>query len=99
MTLEKNSEGWHLDKRVPVSIIAVLVVQLVGGIWTVAQMSGDIKRNAQDIARLERQADIAARAAQTQAVQLGRIEENLIGLRSDLARLTRALEGVAGPVP
>ena len=33
---------WHLDKRVPVSIILVLVFQGVAGLWVFAEMRKDI---------------------------------------------------------
>jgi sensor domain CHASE-containing protein len=87
-----SDAGWHLDKRVPVSIIGVLFAQLVGGIWMAAQMNGDIKRNASDIARVERSVEIITNASQTQAIQLGRIEEQVSGLRGDIHRVLRVLE-------
>jgi sensor domain CHASE-containing protein len=87
-----SDTGWHLDKRVPVSIIGVLFAQLVGGIWMAAQMNGDIKRNASDIARVERSVEIITNASQTQAIQLGRIEEQVSGLRGDIHRVLRVLE-------
>lgn len=34
--------GWHLDKRVPVSIILVLLTQGVAGLWIIAEMRKDI---------------------------------------------------------
>jgi len=85
--------GWHLDKRVPVSIIVVLIAQLAGGIWMAAQMNGDIKRNTSDIARVERSVEVMAASTQMQAVQLGRIEEQVSGLRNDIQRVLRVLEG------
>lgn len=33
---------WHLDKRVPVSIILVLIFQGVAGLWVFAEMRKDI---------------------------------------------------------
>ena len=33
---------WHLDKRVPVSIILVLIFQGVAGLWVFAEMRNDI---------------------------------------------------------
>jgi hypothetical protein len=85
--------GWHLDKRVPVSIIVVLIAQLAGGIWMAAQMNSDIKRNTSDIARVERSVEVMAASTQMQAVQLGRIEEQVSGLRNDIQRVLRVLEG------
>lgn len=36
------TDGWHLDKRVPVSIILVLISQFVAGLWVIADMRKDI---------------------------------------------------------
>jgi cell division protein FtsB len=80
------SDGWHLDRRVPVSIIAVLVLQLVGGLWFAFQLRADTDVNSRDIARLERAMELNALSSHQQAVQLGRIEEQISGLRSDIQR-------------
>lgn len=80
-------EGWHLDRRVPVSIIAVLIVQLVGGLWFMFQLRSDIDINKRDIVRIERSVDVITASSQQQAVQLGRIEEQITGLRNDLQNL------------
>jgi hypothetical protein len=84
--------GWHLDRRVPVSIIAVLLAQFAGGIWMFATMSGDISKHTRDIDRLERSVESMANASHAQAVQLGRIEEQVSGLRGDIHRVLRVLE-------
>jgi TolA-binding protein len=87
-----QDQGWHLDKRVPISIIAVLVAQFAAGVWMVANMNGTIQRNTADITRLERSLETMATASQIQAVQLGRIEEQVGGLRGDIQRLLNRLE-------
>lgn len=33
---------WHLDKKVPISIIVVLVMQAASGLWLLADMRRDI---------------------------------------------------------
>lgn len=35
-------DGWHLDKKVPISIIAVLVMQAVAGLWVIAEIRSDV---------------------------------------------------------
>ena len=85
--------GWHLDKRVPISIIVVLVVQMLGGAWMVSKMHSDIASNTRDIARHERAIEVMTISSQEQAVQLGRIEESMSAMRGDIARLVRLLEG------
>lgn len=40
-TREPN-EGWHLDKKVPISIILVLVMQAVAGVMAFAELRGRV---------------------------------------------------------
>lgn len=35
-------DGWHLDKKVPISIIAVLVMQAVAGLWFISEIRSDV---------------------------------------------------------
>ncbi len=35
--------GWHLDKRVPISIIATLFAQLAVGIWFVSKLESRVE--------------------------------------------------------
>lgn len=88
---EIDGQGWHLDKRVPVSIIIVLIVQIAGGAWLASEMRGDINRNAQDVRRITSQAEVMRSTASSQAVQLGRIEENTNAMRGEVSRLTDTL--------
>ena len=89
-----QTDHWTLDRRVPISIIFVLIVQFAGGIWMLANMNGEIQRNANDIARVERSVEMMAVSSQQQAIQLGRIEEQVSGMRADLQRLLSRLEDV-----
>ena len=91
MSDDHQQQGWHLDKRVPVSIIIVLVLQLAGGAWVASEMRGDIGRNARDVERIDNQVDVMRSRANNQAVQLGRIEENIGAMRADVERLVNAL--------
>lgn len=35
-------EGWHLDKKVPVSIIFVLIAQFIGGVMFMQRLDGRV---------------------------------------------------------
>lgn len=35
--------GWHLDKKVPITLILVLLMQGVAGIWAVAEIKKDVE--------------------------------------------------------
>lgn len=37
------SDHWHLDKKVPVSIIVALLLQAAAGLWAIADMKKDIE--------------------------------------------------------
>jgi len=81
-----------LDKRVPIALIAGLFLQAATFGWWASQIDSRVETNTRDIGRVERQIEAIVAASQAQAVQLGRIEENISGLRADMARLVRALE-------
>lgn len=40
---EDDSTHWHLDKKVPISIIAVLLMQGFAGMWFVADIKKDVE--------------------------------------------------------
>ena len=84
--------GWHLDKRVPIALIAGLFLQAATFGWWASQINSRVEINTRDIGRVERQIEAIVAASQAQAVQLGRIEESVAALRGDVARLIRALE-------
>jgi len=41
--MEQSDNRWHLDKKVPISIIVVLVMQGVAGIWMIAEIKKDVE--------------------------------------------------------
>ena len=36
-------EGWHLDKKVPIGLLGVLLMQGVAGIWAIAGIKSDVE--------------------------------------------------------
>ena len=53
MSESPKKESWHLDKRVPISIIAVVIGQLIVGIWWTAKLDERVTSNREDIERIE----------------------------------------------
>lgn len=43
MTNLEDSTGWHLDKRVPITFIVVLLGYGITGMWTVAELKRDVE--------------------------------------------------------
>lgn len=89
---EDEREPWHLDKRVPLALILALLLQTVSAVWWAATIDSRVSNNEGTLSRLDsRLADIAV-FSNDQEVQLGRIEEQVNGLREDIARLVRSIE-------
>jgi hypothetical protein len=40
---EPTDNHWHLDKKVPISIILVIVMQGIAGLWVVADIKKDVE--------------------------------------------------------
>ena len=88
-----NDNNWHLDKRVPIALILGMVGQVAVVVWGAAIMFKDIEANRLNINKLNGRVGSIETAASQQAVQLGRIEESIRGMRSDVNRLLNMLEG------
>jgi Tfp pilus assembly protein PilO len=77
-----EKESWHLDKRVPVSIILVLCVQFVSGLWFIADIKKDVEilkaARIDQLQRDERQDHTVADA--------------VTNLRADLLEMNRKLD-------
>lgn len=76
-----RQDGWHLDKKVPISLILALCVQFGGGVWyagridaRIAQLEAD---RAQQKERDQRQDSAAELSAQALQSRLDRIDSKL----------------------
>lgn len=105
MTKDSN---WHLDKRVSIFTIVALTIQLlvlvIGGAMFISELRGGIDANAvaiaantAEITENKREIDDIQNASNQQAVQLARIEENIIGLRRSVEALVRVIEQERNP--
>ena len=90
--MTKGTDEWHLDKRVPIALILGMAAQVAVVVWGAAVMFKDIEANRVGIAVLGNRVSALDQNAGAQAVQLGRIEESIRGMRSDVNRLLGLLE-------
>ncbi len=91
--MSANPEPWHLDRKIPIGIIVVMLTQLVGGAMILSAMRSEIASNSRDIIRLDAQVEAIRTTAGEQAVQLGRIEENTRATQAAVERLLGKIEG------
>ena len=92
MSDEKPINQWQIDRRIPLSLLAFFAAQVFGVVWITAITWASIQTNTDNIVRLERQTSGLSNSGQAQAVQLGRIEEQINGLRTDIGRVITAVE-------
>ena len=83
---------WHLSKSVPISIIIGFVMQFAGFIWYTSQIDAQVKTNTDRINRVETQVEDIKQTSQMQAVQLGRIEENLNYIKAMMERMLAKIQ-------
>lgn len=95
--------NWHLDKRVSIFTLAMLMAQflglVIGGVWFVGEVKNQITNNSVRVTSVEREVeeindeiDRVNAAISSQAVQLGRIEENVSAIRAYLEIVVRNVD-------
>ncbi|GAB5469628.1 MAG: hypothetical protein Kilf2KO_26580 [Rhodospirillales bacterium] len=92
---DRSDRDWHLDKKVPITLILTIVIAVGGGIYAYSRMMGTDEDHEKRITRLEewRQADSERsqdmlsrleRLDATMAAELGAIKHLLSELRRDI---------------
>lgn len=74
--------GWHLDKRVPVALIIVLMLQLIGAVWSFATLTSKVDTNTTNIARAENALN----------ARIDRSEQTATNRYQDIAQALRRIE-------
>jgi hypothetical protein len=81
------TESWHLSKSVPVTLIVAIVLQTISLVWYVSSLDSSVKNNARDLVRQETRINTLEKTVQSQAVSLGRIDENIKAIRNLVERM------------
>jgi len=85
----KREDSWHLSKSVPITFIVAIGLQTAALVWYVSTLDSAIKQNSKDILRNETRLDQIERIVQSQAVTLGRMDENIKAIRDMMERSRR----------
>lgn len=80
---------WHLSKSVPITFIFAIIMQTIALIWFVATLRNDVDSNQKEIVRLETRTIGLEQIVQSQAITLGRIDENIKTIRMILDAMAR----------
>jgi hypothetical protein len=87
-------ESWHLDKKVPVAIIVVLIGQFLLGLWFIAKLDSKVEEQASRLAKTEAQISNIDREARDFGNRMARIEEKSSAMLSLLQAIEQRLERV-----
>lgn len=87
-----QKEPWHLDRRVPIATLAVLVVQFALGVAWITTLSNRVETNTTDIA--EAQADAGVREARIRALEIAQASQSsdLRSIQIGISRIEAQLE-------
>jgi hypothetical protein len=85
----KKEDSWHLSKSVPITFIVAIGLQTAALVWYVSTLDSAIKQNSKDILRNETRLNQIERIVQSQAVTLGRMDENIKAIRDMMERSRR----------
>ena len=82
--MERDDNRWHLDKKVPISIIVVLFVQFFSGVWYMGTLASRISQVEHDqVAQKERD-----------AMQDKYASESAASIHEDIRELDRKLDRI-----
>jgi len=82
-----TDNSWHLSKSVPISFILAIVSQTVALVWYVSSLDNNIENNQRELIRHETRIEALEKVVQSQAVTLGRMDENIKAIRNSVEKM------------
>jgi len=84
-----NTEGWHISKSVPATLLLGLVTQAAAIVWTVSMMMADIQQNTEKLIGFSERVSKVENMVQSQAVSMARIDENIQHIRGAVEKMAQ----------
>ncbi len=82
-----TTDSWHLSKSVPITFILAIVGQTVALVWYVSSLDNNIENNQRELIRHETRIEALEKIVQSQAVTLGRMDENIKAIRHSVEKM------------
>jgi len=82
-----DDNSWYLSKSVPIAFVAAIILQTVALVWYVSQLDGSVKNNTRDLVRHETRLESLENIVQSQAVTMGRMDENIKAIRQAVEQM------------
>jgi len=83
----EQSEGWHISRSVPATLLLGLLTQAAAIVYVVSMMMADIEKNQQDIVEFNQRVSKVEQLVQTQAVAMARIDVNIEHIRTAVEKM------------
>jgi hypothetical protein len=80
-------DNWHLSRSVPVTLVLAIVAQTVALVWYISSLDSAVDTNSRDIIRNETRLESLETIVQSQAVTLGRMDENIKAIRDSVEKM------------
>lgn len=87
----KDDRTWHVDKRIPLALILVIVIQTGGAFWWASGVQSAIENAKENRDRLELRLTRVELARDDISARLIRLEEKLSGTNSTLDEILRTV--------
>ena len=80
-------DNWHLSKSVPVTLVLAIIAQTVALVWYISSLDSAVDTNSRAIIRNETRLESLETIVQSQAVTLGRMDENIKAIRESVEKM------------
>jgi len=84
-----QTEGWHISRSVPATLLLGLITQAAAIVWTVSMMMADIQQNTEKLIAFSERVNKVENMVQSQAVSMARIDENIQHIRGYVETLAQ----------
>ena len=91
-TAPVKREPWHLDRRIPIATIFVLLVQFAVGIMWITTIANDVKQHDSDITDLRVDAQNRENRIRTLEITLAGQTSDLRAIQVGISRIEAQLE-------
>ena len=85
--MTEGTDGWHIAKSVPATLLIGLITQAGAIVWTVSMMMSDIQENQTDIVEFGQRISKLEAMVQSQAVSMARIDVNIEHIRTSVEKM------------
>ena len=82
---DRTESGWHLDRKVPITLIVLIIFNFAGFVWVASQMDARITANEKSISEIKS-------VTNNLPANMATLQAQMVNIERSLARIERAIE-------